>query len=426
MAIRTRAQLIDALSRAAELEHSAICQYLYAAHSLKNHPTESGVNEAELERVREWQATILLIARGEMEHLGLVGNLLTAVGAKPVFQRPGFPCAGPCGLDFGLEPFSEQALERFIALEAAHDEGGVFDLYASIRQGFLTLDAESEPLFVGNPRAQTSNRSLGLPPGWYDIQLLQVADVATALTAIDRILEAGDREPSGAEAAKGVPTKGIETPPPPTHRERFEAALFDFRALSVAAGADFQPVRPVVSNPATCNSPGANCTVIDEPITRDAVCLFNAAYHLMLVMLHRFYAPGDETEEERSFLGKLAFRPLMTIIVRPMAEMLTHMPATKERATSTAGPTFEIASDLQLPGDPHEAWRLMRDRLRDLHRGSLDLHRKLAGAAALWTASLAPRAAFLAENLEAMAISFEHQIEIAAVTEAFRKAMGPP
>ena len=33
--IRTREDLIDALGRAAELEHAIMCQYLYAAFSLK-------------------------------------------------------------------------------------------------------------------------------------------------------------------------------------------------------------------------------------------------------------------------------------------------------------------------------------------------------------------------------------------------------
>ena len=178
--ITTRKQLIGELTRAAELEHSAICQYLYAAHSLKSHPAESGVNAVQLERVREWQATILLVARGEMEHLGLVCNLLIALGADPVLQRPDFPHEGSSGTRFSLEPFSENALESFVELEASHDGGGVHELYAAIRRGLQTLNDDAVPLFVGNQDAQVCNRSIGLPRQWYDIDVTVVTDLAAS------------------------------------------------------------------------------------------------------------------------------------------------------------------------------------------------------------------------------------------------------
>ena len=94
--IKTRAQLMDALRLASELEHQLMCQYLFAVYSLKRYPYErwSGpdqkkeiLTEAELERVRRWAMKITLITRQEMEHLGLALNLLSSIGGTPSFSR---------------------------------------------------------------------------------------------------------------------------------------------------------------------------------------------------------------------------------------------------------------------------------------------------------------------------------------------------
>ena len=98
--IKTRAQLMDALRLASELEHQLMCQYLFAVYSLKRYPYErwSGpdkkkeiLTEAELERVRRCAMKITLIARQEMEHLGLALNMLSAIGGTPSFSRPNMP-----------------------------------------------------------------------------------------------------------------------------------------------------------------------------------------------------------------------------------------------------------------------------------------------------------------------------------------------
>lgn len=98
--IKTRAQLMDALRLASELEHQLMCQYLFAVYSLKRYPYErwSGpdkkkeiLTEAELERVRRWAMKITLITRQEMEHLGLALNLLSSIGGTPSFTRPNMP-----------------------------------------------------------------------------------------------------------------------------------------------------------------------------------------------------------------------------------------------------------------------------------------------------------------------------------------------
>src|SRR6476620_7454451 len=88
--IEHRQALIYTLSKAAELEHLIICQYLFAAFSLKRDSSE-GLSEPMVPMVNGWARTLMHIAAQEMLHLALVQNLLTAVGASPHLSRPNFP-----------------------------------------------------------------------------------------------------------------------------------------------------------------------------------------------------------------------------------------------------------------------------------------------------------------------------------------------
>src|SRR5438094_2232385 len=88
--IRSREELIVALTEAAEVEHLVLLQYLFAAYSIKRLPAECPDPERQ-EDSRRWTKTLSLIARQEMAHLGSVCNLLSAVGAPPRLGRPNFP-----------------------------------------------------------------------------------------------------------------------------------------------------------------------------------------------------------------------------------------------------------------------------------------------------------------------------------------------
>src|SRR3954453_6904320 len=85
-----RRRLVAMLTEAAELEHALLCQYLYAAFSLKRRPDE-GVSWQQLELMRQWEGSIMLLPPQEMEHLGLVCNVLTAIGEAPWLTRPNLP-----------------------------------------------------------------------------------------------------------------------------------------------------------------------------------------------------------------------------------------------------------------------------------------------------------------------------------------------
>src|SRR5580692_9157979 len=85
--IEHREALIYMLCEAAELEHGIMCQYLFAAFSLKQREDE-GLTNAELAAVDRWQRGISHVASEEMLHLALVHNLLSAIGAAPHLARP--------------------------------------------------------------------------------------------------------------------------------------------------------------------------------------------------------------------------------------------------------------------------------------------------------------------------------------------------
>src|SRR2546430_11030695 len=121
--IEHREALIYMLCEAAELEHGIMCQYLYAAFSLKQSPDE-GLTSEEAEAVNRWRKHISHIATQEMLHLSLVQNLLSAIGAAPHLSRPNFPQPAshyPAGVHLALLPFGEEALRQFMFLE--HPEG---------------------------------------------------------------------------------------------------------------------------------------------------------------------------------------------------------------------------------------------------------------------------------------------------------------
>ena len=80
--IEHREALIYMLCEAAELEHGIMCQYLFAAFSLKQAMAE-GLSESELAAVRRWRAQISHVATQEMLHLALVHNILSAPRSNP-------------------------------------------------------------------------------------------------------------------------------------------------------------------------------------------------------------------------------------------------------------------------------------------------------------------------------------------------------
>lgn len=382
--LETRDELAYALAEACELEHLLLCEYLFAALTLKTDLSESGMSWPRLELIRGWKTTLLLVARQEMEHLGYACNLLAAIGAAPHFRIPAFPVPSrfyPAHARFELLPLNETALERFIHLERPKhvapehalldlkqlhenrnatlvhpvDFDSVGDLYAKIRVAFEELDERA--LFVAPDFAQVSTLDLGLGDrGYYGMRIDPVVDRASALDAIQQIVAEG--EGTGKSTFKEM--QG-------THFGRLRGIydeLREQRSAGERAGEPFEPARAVVSNPAAYDwGDNPDATVIDNPDSHEVLTLFDYTYQTMLLMLQRFYVNVDASETELDSLQATAFWPLMTMCIRPLGEVLSQLPATMDLDGPRAGPGFHALRTLEILPHRESTWTIFRERL---------------------------------------------------------------
>lgn len=419
--ITTRAGLIDALRVATELEHGLMAQYLFAVYSLKRYTWE-GLEPVQLESVRRWSSSIALIARQEMEHLGLALNLLSAVGGTPSFSRPNMPqdkdyYGRAAGIKLTLTRGDLDTIKRFQRFEApdgieldangdvdqqaarAHcakkDEdlssraklteqlsamqpplrgapvldfqwASVQELYLAIMRGFEHLTATlGEPgLFVGDQSLQIFGGPQSPLYGQmndlnqYGLDLIAVTDLASAKQAITMILEQGEGVFANPSYLRW------------THFCLFTQIRQEMEELNLGDLA----ARPVVPNPMLMHHPDVHGepTILTDPSSRQVAALFNGSYELMLYLLLYLYSDNVKSTEDVNGLMDAAFFPLMTMFVRPLAEVLTEIPAfaeTPAEGLRNAGPGFELNGDVLLFPTLDATWELFQERIDVLVAG---------------------------------------------------------
>ncbi len=373
--IEHREALIYMLCEAAELEHGIMCQYLFAAFTLKQDEGE-GLTPEELAAARRWRKVISHVATQEMLHLALVQNLLSAVGAAPHLSRPNFPhpvSHYPAGVHLALLPFGEQALRHFMFLERpegmdlndgdglaafgravphmmpsdivprGQDFATVGHMYRSIEAGFAHLSAKygEKWLFVGPPRAQATQQHFRWP------ELVAVTDLASAQRAIDEILEQGEGPRGHWESA---------------HFGQFVSILDEFEQAR-EANRGLVPARPVLPvNVRPCDR-DVEVALTDDPVTAKVMDLFNVAYEVLLQVFERFFAHTDETDAQLKALADATIA-LMFQVIKPLGDLITTLPAGPSYPGVSAGPSFELfyESDYLLP-HRNAAWALLTERL---------------------------------------------------------------
>jgi hypothetical protein len=376
--IEHREALIYMLCEAAELEHGIMCQYLFAAFSLKQREDE-GVSADVLEAVLRWRKMIAHVATEEMLHLALVQNLLSAIGAAPHLARPNLPAPArhyPAGVNLTLVPFGEPALRHFIFLERPEgmelkgakgidapvheavplmaerdivpqpqDFATVGHLYRSIEGGIDHLAEKfgEQNLFVGPPRAQARSENFLWP------ELVAVADHASAHRAIDTILEQG-------EGARGHWQNA--------HFGQFIRILDEYRQLK-AANPGFEPTRPVLFATVRSSQHDDEVPRIAERVTSRCTDLFNVGYEVLLQLLQRYFAHTEETDAQLATLSRAAIA-LMVGVLKPLGDLITTLPVGPEHPGMTAGPSFELfyETDYLMP-HREAAWALLEERLRE-------------------------------------------------------------
>lgn len=377
------------LWEAAVLEHQFMCQYLYAAFSLKRAP-DASCDAAQFEHVRRWASTLYMIARQEMEHLSIVNSLLTATGLRPCLVRFRFPSQSawfkgavrglrraanepePCDLPFVLSRFDYRTVCRFACMESPlvgdvppRDAPWVLANCVVGPDGKCPCAPDDGVVEV--PRFQlTGGQGLGAPPGSVepgtvqelyeaiDAELRRLTALYGEKQVFDGHLSGQSEVPSEydiylfpicdlSSALAGVRLvkeqgEGIEAAAGFTpHYRHFIDMARDYQAL-LAADPAFVPSVPMPMNPRV----GA----YTEPVARAATMLFDQGYYLLLEMLTGYYAHYDKQTfasypHLAAALEQTAFAPVMTMFVRSLAQVMATLPTGD--GDTFAGPTFFLA-----------------------------------------------------------------------------------
>ena len=398
LVVATREELIFLLCEASELEHLLMCEYLFAAFSLKER-VEEGLTPEQFEAVRRWERVITSVAVQEMLHLAQASNLLTAIGGMPHFRRPNLPQRAkyyPAEIQLALLPFSEDALRHFIFLERPEDFddqdapefellGAPFSgvrgdelvpvaqnfatvglLYRAIEQGMVVLSTRlgEEQLFVGPPSAQATGEYFRWP------DLVPVTDLLSAGKAIEFIVEQGEGARGDWQAS---------------HYGRFLKVLEEYLALK-QTDPTFEPARAVI--PARVRLPRDvnDGPLLSDPRTAAVSDLFNGCYEALLEVLLRFFLHegagevADARDAEMTSLSDVAVGAMFTVIV-PLGRLLTRLPVGPEAPGKTAGPTFDIFRRSYLLPHREAARMILRERLRELADGSAKIGAQFAADA---------------------------------------------
>jgi Ferritin-like len=384
--VEDRKELTYLLCQAAELEHAVMCEYLYAAFSLKS-TADPHLREDQLEVVERWRRVLFTIAGEEMLHWAVVQNLLTAVGSAPYVSRPHMPHQAkgyPPGVQFRLLPFGEAALQHFVYFERpegvdrADAEGFELagppllpmrpeeivprgqdfatqgHLYRSVESGFARLADKlgEDRLFIGPAFQQADETAFGWP------DLRPITDLEGANRALERIVEQGEGATGNWATA---------------HYGRFLDMLDDYLAMR-KEDPGFEPAHPVVAAGMREVEGIEPDVYITDPTTGGCSDLFNAVYELLLQLIARYFAFGHETPQQRRILANAAVG-LMFGAIKPLGLMLARLPVGADHPDATAGANFQLpyrASFLL----PHRraAWLRYAERLDELAAFAANLH----------------------------------------------------
>ena len=373
--IEHREPLIYMLCAAAELEHALMCEYLFAAFTLKR-SVDEGLTSRQLEVVERWRSTLLFVAKQEMLHLAINSNLIAALGASPHLSRPNLPQPArhyPSGVRLTLLPFGETALRHFLFLERPEgmdleDAAGlnamtqalpvideneiaphlqefatVGHLYRSIESGFRHLAEKygEEKLFIVPAESQVHGELFGWP------ELEPITDVEGAVRAIESIVAQGEGPRGDWRDA---------------HFGRFLAILDEYLEMT-AADPDLEVSRPVLPALVRLPETGESVDLITDPRTARIAELGNVAYEVLLQLLYRLLCHVDETDEQINTLAAVGVG-LMFDVIEPLGDILTTLPVGPTHPGRTAGPTFELfyQPDYLLP-HRRAAWHLMGEHL---------------------------------------------------------------
>jgi uncharacterized Fe-S cluster protein YjdI len=400
----TRDLLIHRLHEAAELEHSLMCCYLYAAFSLRQGEVE-GLSPAEAQATQRWRRTLIDVAVEEMAHLAAVWNITSALGGAPRFGRANFPCDPgllPASVVAKLAPFNEATLQHFVYLERPHDSqepddsgfgselsfvrGATRDgltamsfdyntvgtLYATIEDNLRTFVAGQgdEIAFSGDPALQLSQEEVMLDA------VAPVTSLASALAALNSIIEQGEGSKGHSEDS---------------HFARFAKIRDELKALRLQ-NPTFQPAFAAATNP-VLRRPlrSADRVWIEHEEAAKTVDIANASYALMLRLLAYSYVL-PRTSSEKKLAVSLAVELMRAVTL--LGERAARLSAGRANPECNAGMSFTSLRDTAALPPSVAARFYFMERFEQIAAAvaSLDTSDPRVVAAAHLTAGLAKRA----------------------------------
>ena len=378
--IGPREQLFHLLAEAAEIEHTLMCSYLYAAFSLKR--ADANFSPPEAAAVARWRKEILGVATEEMIHLLLVSNLSIALGGRPHFARPNFPVAAgyfPSGVVVKLTPFSIETVDHFIFLERPRgmqlEDGEGFEadndyerkeahhglmpsvqdyttigrLYDALRFNLKASSARlgEAALFIGAAGSQVGPEVLSMEG------VITIDGLDSALSAIDTIVDQGE---------------GSRDDRDNSHYQRFVTMRKQFLELT-EANPDFHPAWPAAESPVMRLPPEPEDKVfVDEPGAARVLDFANAVYGLLLrFLLQAFGREEPSVAASRHCID--AAIDLMHVLEKVASHLVT-LPASRSHPGVNAGMSFTMLRAVEpfLAGRAEE--QLMSERLDELVAGA--------------------------------------------------------
>jgi hypothetical protein len=369
---RPRDWAVKLLQLAAQVEHSLMVQYLFAAYSLvPGKPVPAGTAGASTDDWTEW---IVQIAREEMGHLLTVQNLLRLTGGPPCWEREDFPVASDFyPFPFALERLSKDTLAKYLYTEMTPDDlpagvitpaekadittraeraagvplGGFLNHVGTLYNTLVELfgqqlaDADLFPV-----RADYQSADFGPLTNSDTITLMGSIKVFEAVTTVNTLT-----------ALQVVARQGEGADPQSSQQSHFERFLQLYRQCPDDTAALSYPV---LTNPGTAvGTPPASA--INDDKAKAAGVLFNLRYRVLLTFLAHFTALPDVAAAQpvRLLLRKWALQEMHGL--RALAQALAALPS--GTGASNTGAPFEMPYTLALSEFGPERWRLHLDLL---------------------------------------------------------------
>jgi hypothetical protein len=358
------------LKAAAEIEHSLMVQYLYAALSIGEPPFRgSSVPPNAATIAAGWRRQLLLIAREEMAHLLTVQNFFQILGIDPSLERQAFPAPSFYPFPFQLEPVSRHSLAKYVVAEMPASEatkipeiiaeantaaGSNVNLVGPIYHTLSEIMKDSTRLTDADLDFSGAYTRQATADDWFanDADLI-VRNPKSRDEVYQALREIGEQGEGPWEQARDSI---------PSHYSRFLSIYNAFPSQKAGAPADWTPTKAVPTNP---NTSGAGAGAITNESALLWSRLSNIRYRMLLTLIqHALTLEGpkskDDTITPKGYLIDWAFEEMVGRKLAGLARLdrvISSFPQGNDPNIKAASP-FELPYSLFVPTNPHSRWKL--------------------------------------------------------------------